>query len=124
MYHVGDRPISRSGEDGILNVMSDCYHGQLWYTTLYKTEYLLFLASILLRMAANPLPLTPLQDLFDNVMSLNLAQRTCLHNVDIFTLDDLLDLSPKEMSEWANRKSGLTAARGGWRWGIAATKKL
>ena len=75
-------------------------------------------------MAANPLPLTPLQDLFDNVMSLNLAQRTCLHNEDIFTLDDLLDLSPKEMSEWANRKSGLTAARGGCRWGIAAIKKL
>ena len=62
-------------------------------------------------MAANPLPLTPLQDLFDNVMNLNLAQRTCLHNVDIFTLDDLLDLSPKEMAEWTNRKSGLTAAR-------------
>ena len=38
----GDRPISRSGEDGILNVMSECYHGQLWYTTLYKTEYLPF----------------------------------------------------------------------------------
>ena len=34
--HEGDRPISRSGEDGILNVMSDGYHGQLWYTTLYK----------------------------------------------------------------------------------------
>ena len=70
------------------------------------------------------LPLSPLQNLFENVLSLNLAQRTCLHLEDIFDLGDLLDLSPKEMADWANRKSGLTAARGGCRWGIAATKKL
>ena len=75
-------------------------------------------------MAVNLLPVSPLQDLFENVLNLNLAQRICLHLEDIFTLGDLLDLSPKEMANWANRKSSLTVACGGCRWGIAATKKL
>ena len=103
--------------------MSERYHGQLCTRRCTEQNQLTFSLILLFnRMAA--LPLSPLQNLFENVLSLNLAQRTCLHLEDIFDLGDLLDLSPKEMADWANRKSGLTAARGGCRWGIAATKKL
>ena len=65
-------------------------------------------------------------DMLVNVLELNNAQLTCLGEENLTNLSRIrsVRLSAKEISEWAQRKSGLAANRGGCRWGLLATKCL